>query len=69
MSLGQYSRRLQAVVKGKLLKDFDTICVRQEYNESEGIREAIRLLVAKYFPPEVIKRTEEGKWEKEFEGE
>lgn len=58
MALGQYSRRLQAVVKGKLLKDFDTICVRQEYKEGEALREAIRLLVAKHFPKRYAKRYE-----------
>jgi hypothetical protein len=58
MALGQYSRRLQAVVKGKLLKDFDTVCVRQEYKEGEALREAIRLLVAKHFRNRAQKKFE-----------
>ena len=40
-----YSRTLRSRVGGKLLKMFDAKCTEQELNESEAIREAIRVFV------------------------
>ena len=41
----KYSRRLQSVVGGLLLKEFDKKCAKNEIGEAEGIREAIRKYV------------------------
>lgn len=41
----KYSRRLQSVVGGLLLKEFDKKCANNEIGEAEGIREAIRKYV------------------------
>lgn len=45
MSEKKYSRRLQSVVSGLLLKAFDEKCAKNEIGEAEGIREAIRKYV------------------------
>lgn len=37
-----YSRRLQSVIGGTLLKKFDEDCALRAMTESEGIREALR---------------------------
>jgi metal-responsive CopG/Arc/MetJ family transcriptional regulator len=38
----KYSRRIQCIVGGALLKKFDADCALRQMNESEGIREALR---------------------------
>lgn len=43
MKAKKYSRRLQTVIGGNLLKAFDNDCAINQMNESEGIREALRL--------------------------
>lgn len=40
-----FSRTLRTRVRGKMLKIFDIKCAKQELNESDAIREAIRLWV------------------------
>ncbi len=39
----KYTRTLQAVIGGQLLKAFDLDCAKNQMNVSEGIREALRL--------------------------
>lgn len=60
-----YSRTLRSRVGGKLLKLFDSKCAEQELNESEAIREAIRVYVnyATYSRIGATDRTSQNKWQ------
>ena len=46
MKQNKFSRTIQARVSGKLLRMFDDVCVREELNETEAIRECIRKYVS-----------------------
>lgn len=44
--MAEYSKKVQSWVHGALLKMFDEYCVKNEYGESEGVRECLKYYYA-----------------------